>query len=656
MRLRFNRQRIFSEADKFRRSRGGRFLIPLGLNTELGRAMALRIARMAGPSARRLVIEGIQMVAGNRQTRARFVETARRYDERNPTDPKALDCYALSLMYSEDTAAAWRLLDSRRVKDCLEGYANKTNLIGARLTHAHEVGDYRASVVTARIGIKHTPDQLRNRIDYLKAAFCAGKMRDERFAIELFGRQYKLISDHPGAATDGEIEHVIETVGRAALHTIKEKYDYLELRLGRQPNVGIFFLSSTEALGHAILDPYHFIALNRGRFDKIFFIGPPRVNYRPASASCLQIVEQYGDYVETQSDHLMNLSWMSLGHHTHGTMTLVIDHYWALLRQAVHRTRDPADPFKHNAWHMALPPYYHEFGEQFCASNGIDLQRPLVVMHVRDKGYHELQKQSFRDGAVENYRQAVEWLLEKGYQVIRIGDAKMPPLEIDHEDYRELPFMEGYRHELDPFLIARARFMIGCQSGPCAFARALGTPLLTVNAVLHYTLLPSTMEMACFKRYFRGIGEAREQIDLLQALDSGVHHFDNTFQFDNSDISVENAVPDEILAAVKDMVAWLDNPQLAETPFQVAVRDKIEATAQRHARDGRSLPLPIGDYIGICLPGYRISPTVERMRDTAAAARPTDDVTRTLVSAKQSVLDAATIITRTESGADVRTC
>ena len=218
------------------------------------------------------------------------------------------------------------------------------------------------------------------------------------------------------------------------------------------------------------------------------------------------------------------------------------------------------------------------------------------------------------DSAVETYHAAVEYLLTSGYQVIRIGDMTMPRLDLKAADYFELPFLDGYQHELDPFLIARSRFMIGCQSGPCAFARALGVPILTINAVLHYTLLPSTMEIGCFKRYFKMKEGVRTEISILEALDERADQLDNSYHFERAGIILENATSEEILAATRDMDTWIDNPALEETPEQVAFRERVAQHNSALGREGPDLALPIADYIGISLDGYRISPGVARIR------------------------------------------
>ncbi len=487
--------------------------------------------------------------------------------------------------------------------------------------------------------------------DFAKAAYAAGKVRDRELAIEFFARQFGTIGRTQSFGETERASFLAEIYHRTGA-AIAPAIAHRQAARGPCKRIGVFFISSTEALGHAILDPYYFLALRRDQDDHIVFIGPPRTAYRAASATCLQIAEQYGDYVETDDDFLLNLSWMSMGTIACGALAfqlepetalqrerhsaarpygfepadIVIEHYWSLLREAFCRTRDPQGGFEHNRWHMRLPPSFEEKGRAFCGRHGIDPDRALVVLHARDHGYHRIEKQDFRNAEIANYLPAIEYLLGQGYQVIRIGDANMRRLPVAARGFHELPFMDGYHHALDPFFVAHCRFMIGCQSGPCSYARALGTPLLSVNAVLHYTLLPAAREMACFKRYTIDTAQGPRDLGLMDALAAGVYHFDNSYQFRHAGIRTQDASADEIAAAVKDMIAWLDNPDLPETDLQAAFRAAVAAVAADLAAKGMDLDLPIGDFLGIALPGYRLAPSVAAMWANAAWRRPRDEV------------------------------
>ncbi|MBU6458455.1 MAG: hypothetical protein KGQ48_13100, partial [Bradyrhizobium sp.] len=67
--------------------------------------------------------------------------------------------------------------------------------------------------------------------------------------------------------------------------------------------------------------------------------------------------------------------------------------------------------------------------------------------------------------------------------------------------------------------------------------------------------------------------------------------------------------------------AWIDNPTLEETPEQLAFRKFVAQQNDLLGREGQKLRLPIADYIGISLDGYRISPSVARLRGEPVLSR-----------------------------------
>ena len=136
---------------------------------------------------------------------------------------------------------------------------------------------------------------------------------------------------------------------------------------------------------------------------------------------------------------------------------------------------------------------------------------PYVLLHVRDgafspeDGYH-----GFRCNAVETYGSAVEFLLDRGYAVIRIGDQASPKLTVNHPHYIELshrPYNRLADRRLADFaLAAEAHFGIVSQSGPWAFFQALGRPILLTNAYPEPYWVFQDHEMALYKHVLREDG------------------------------------------------------------------------------------------------------------------------------------------------------
>ena len=531
-------------------------------------------------------------------------------------EERTVETYWLLVAFSARPDRAVRTLSKEASLKEAEAYAQSSNLHVARAVAHYDAGNFREAAHHFAQAHALEPETLFVHSFGLKAAHANGLILDTQRAMASFGRFFHFVDVEEALDNEAGQERFNTAFMERAAGPLVPRL-VLDQAAGRgKRRYGVFFHSSTQALGHAILDPYHFLALRRKDYDRVYFLGPGRGAYHPASALCLRFIEKHGDYIEVADDALLNASWMHFGTLKEGPVELCVEHYWSLLREAVRRTLDAKDPFSHNAWHLTLPESIESRGRKFARRAKIDPDRPLVVLHARHNAYHNIGLQAFRDVNIGNYAPTVRHLLNRGYQVVRIGDETMPRLKIRHENYVELPFDKHYRWEYDSFFIAHADFMIGCQSGPCAYARALGVPLLSVNAVLHYTLLPARMEMACFKRYQRRDGHGWVDIGLEDALDADVQHFDNAYQFEAAGIRVRDARAEEIVAAVKDMIDWLADPDKPMTAEQARFHAAAEAKCAELMARGSDLDKPIADFLGIALPGYRLSPTVARMRES----------------------------------------
>jgi putative glycosyltransferase (TIGR04372 family) len=573
----------------------------------LCRRAVVVLCSAADESARPYLVKGVTKLCRSSDRIQAYLRTADRYRLRKGT-LASVETYLFFLIEAQEFDRASEVLRTAiSDKDRLAA-----NIARIDMTLAYELARYPEVVTAVDRNSRGSMQLARNRYDFLRGSFAAAKSLRRNAALEFFGRHFGLIDDELSVAGPDEIERVKSIIVERTVAQLHVKILAAQLQ-NPKARIGVFFTSSTEALGHAILDVYHFIALARSRFDHLIFVGAERRAYRPASRVCLDIIEQYGSYTETHDPLLLDISWMSLGTISAGPVEIIVENYWSLLREVVHRTRDPADLFKLNQWHMSLPAFMEQTGEEFCIESNIDLEQPIVVLHARDDGYHGIVKQSHRNADIMDYQSAVEYLIAAGFQVVRVGDRGMRKLPITLDGYFELPFMEGYSPRLDPFFIARSTFMIGCQSGPCAYARVFGRPLLSVNAVYHYTLLPAAREMGCFKRYYVMEAGKRVAIGPDEILDRRLFHCDTAHQFKQAGVEIESATSEEILAAVKDMLAWIEQPDLPETSEQQSFHVLTEKAAVA-IKDAQDLNLPIADYLGYVLPGYRMSPTVTRMR------------------------------------------
>lgn len=374
----------------------------------------------------------------------------------------------------------------------------------------------------------------------------------------------------------------------------------------------VIFQDMPHMLGHALHEPFFLMALTRDQVDQFVFIGSPRENYLPGPRVALELVEQHGRYVETEKLDFKRLCHADLGQYLSDGTRYIAMHNWSITRQFVLRGRDREDDFKPYQWTMDVPSRIKELGESFCSKHGIPLDQPIVTVHVRDDAYHGIARQALRSADVKTYMPAISWLLAQGYTVVRLGDTKMPRLEVDASgNYFELPFAEDYSAGLDAYFVSVSRFMIAAPSGPIAYSIALGVPTLCANAIHNFLHAPGKQEMACFKRYVE-TASGRE-LSMEEILEKELFFDVHKPELDAKGVSVLGARPDELLAATRDIDAWVSSPNIPLTGPQKSFRQIIDEHANNLLLREPS-DLPIADFLGHSMPHFRISPSVAEIR------------------------------------------
>lgn len=390
---------------------------------------------------------------------------------------------------------------------------------------------------------------------------------------------------------------------------------YFHLRgLPISGTVGVMIGAYHNAVGHAILDPFHYYNLFRHRFDHLILIHPPLYTYSRPTLLMVSILDQYLHQIQIEGPDLAPFAWQNLGElriaDEHGKLTFLCYNYWALNRMAHDARRDPTHPMSRGRKYLRLPEKMLDQAESLCRKMGLEIDRPVVVLHTREHGYHRLRGQSFRNADIRNYIPAVRRLIDLGYMVVRIGERRMRSISREVPEIVELPTLEKYDTVLDAYFLERCRFMISCQSGPCSLARAMGKPNLVVNGVYNHTTLPERNELFAFKKYLDAGGA---ELSVEESLRRCVHLFDRTEHFDRAGIRLADTTAEEISAALEEMLTGLDDPSRPDTPAQARVRRAMEKFG---AVPDPANPLThrMSNYIGHALPECRVSDAVCRLR------------------------------------------
>jgi len=207
-----------------------------------------------------------------------------------------------------------------------------------------------------------------------------------------------------------------------------------------------------------------------------------------------------------------------------------------------------------------------KMGMQLMDSFNIPHGSPIVTLHVREPGFknsHGVQEGSdgtLRNALIETYYPAIEYLIDQGFYIVRLGDKTMTKLPFSHKQLIDAPFSPSYNDFVDLFFISNSYFFLCSPSGPLTIADTFGTPRLITNFPLWEHVWAWKNDIYLFKKYYDSkhnkllsykdilCSDLLKISDCNKATELGIKIIDNTSQ--------------EILFATKEMVARLKGKYL----------------------------------------------------------------------------------------------
>jgi len=357
-------------------------------------------------------------------------------------------------------------------------------------------------------------------------------------------------------------------------------------------------------IGHIAMEPHALWELYGETHDRLVLLFPDST-IAPHSLGMRAVIDPYFRVQETDEPGIMIMGHVNAGvmevqsltWHQRGPSGL-LDDYIRRLNETGARPR-----------HFEVPPSVQAAVRDFCAKRQIADSDRVVVLNVRDRNFLPDQTEHFyRAADIATYVPAIRHLLDKGYWVLRLGIEGSAPCPLEDPRYIELWREPDYTTLLDPGLIARARFGITCSSGPEAVFRVLGIPQLLVNCVIQCEMWTNPGDRLLFKSY-RTVEDGRPA-RLRDLLASGVAHHADAEAVKNCGFLVEDNSPAEILAAVEEMDAAIDDPGGAASDMTrfLEIGREYQAFLESggHPPDRRSLTAPLTQF-GYALPWTTLS-------------------------------------------------
>jgi putative glycosyltransferase (TIGR04372 family) len=188
---------------------------------------------------------------------------------------------------------------------------------------------------------------------------------------------------------------------------------------------------------------------------------------------------------------------------------------------------------------------------------GFDITRKYVCFSVRDGTFHnDSDLSSHRNSSINEYSEAMIYLVKLGYQVLRIGSKTAETLSLNNPSIYDYA-TNGMRTELlDLFIISKCEFLIGTGSGIDSVASIFRRPQVFINIAEIGPLYWHTSDaIIIFKKL-----QAKDEgiIPLSKIYSNGYHEFTLGYQFEEANLKLIQNTNEEINAIIWEMHSRLN--------------------------------------------------------------------------------------------------
>jgi putative glycosyltransferase (TIGR04372 family) len=227
------------------------------------------------------------------------------------------------------------------------------------------------------------------------------------------------------------------------------------------------------------------------------------------------------------------------------------------------------------SFHYSLTPEDREQGRRLWSRLGIPADAPVVVLHNRESGWQPtLTYHSYRNADIERCLPAVDYLLRRGYYVVRIGDRSVKPLPKLSDRLLDMPFHPLYHPSVELYCTAMCRFFVSVPSGPLSFAVAFNKPVVWINSPIVSYHWGNPLDLLVPKKYYSH--RLKRYLTYAEIVTSPLIDFSQTEEFSRFGVELHENTPDELLRSVQEMDARLDS----QDPYSASrrqVHDRFKA-------------------------------------------------------------------------------
>ena len=219
-------------------------------------------------------------------------------------------------------------------------------------------------------------------------------------------------------------------------------------------------------------------------------------------------------------------------------------------------------------YNISLLDKENTIAEEYLKKYGWIKGEKFVCLNVRDSAFFNESKEvhnhnAFRNSDIDDYEAAVNYLLNMGYWVVRMGRKVERPFKIKHSRLIDYGVDPNSSDLLDIWLSKNCYFFISTGTGIDSVALMFKKQTLIVNLLPIIGIISWVNGITLPKRLFWNSGK---ELSLIEHLNNS---YGNTHQYIEKGIKVVDLSPGEIRFAVKEMVDRLNNVPLTSRQIKM---------------------------------------------------------------------------------------
>lgn len=211
-----------------------------------------------------------------------------------------------------------------------------------------------------------------------------------------------------------------------------------------------------------------------------------------------------------------------------------------------------------------------EIGRKMAEKINLFSHDKFVCVVCRDSSYlkknsngKDFDYLSFRNADIDTFIPASNYITDKGYKVVRIGNVVEKKFEFGNPMVIDYSNTQHVNDLLDIYLISKCEFLITTALGLDMVAKVCRKPIVTVNlcpfGILEYW---ANKHFMIFKKYF--CNNKNKYLTISEIFDNKSAFFSETSHFKKNNIKLVDNTPEEILDVTKECIDYLLNNKIKE--------------------------------------------------------------------------------------------